>query len=403
MLMLNTLTEEQRLSKAVVKIMGHAPYLSAVLMIGKREITDDPKTTTAYTNGKDEFYSRQFVAQLNDAELRFLVLHEVYHKLYKHLTTWRHLWKEDPQRANVACDHVINIKITDEFSEDKFATMTGALATGCYDRQYVGMNSQEVYDLLPPGNGGGGGGTGGDNPDDGQQPFDDHDWEQAEEMTDEEKRELEREIDEAVRQGHTVASKMGSGGNRDLEELLTPKIDWREALRDFITDTCSGKDFSTYNKLNRRYVGMGVAMPSGITEQVGELILAPDMSGSIGGVELATWLTEIKSIAEMVRPEAIRILYWDTQVCADEYYSAHEIDNITKSTKPAGGGGTDVSCVSNYIRDKQINAQAVIVLTDGYVWGDWGQWTMPVLWTILDNERANPDVGKTVHIKSGDM
>jgi predicted metal-dependent peptidase len=91
MLMLNNLTEEQRLSKAVVKIMGHAPYLSAVLMIGKRQITDDPKTTTAYTNGKDEFYSRQFVAKLNDAELRFLVLHEVYHKLYKHLTTWRHL------------------------------------------------------------------------------------------------------------------------------------------------------------------------------------------------------------------------------------------------------------------------------------------------------------------------
>ena len=85
MLMLNNLTEEQRLSKAVVKIMGHAPYLSAVLMIGKRQITDDPKTTTAYTNGKDEFYSRQFVAKLNDAELRFLVLHEVYHKLYKHL------------------------------------------------------------------------------------------------------------------------------------------------------------------------------------------------------------------------------------------------------------------------------------------------------------------------------
>ena len=196
---------------------------------------------------------------------------------------------------------------------------------------------------------------------------------------------------------------MGSGGNRDLEDLLTPQVDWREVLRDFITDTCAGKDFSTYNKLNRRYVGMGVAMPSGITEQVGELVLAVDTSGSIGRDELATWLTEIKSICDTVRPEAVRILYWDTRVCADEYYNAHQLDDVVKSTKPAGGGGTDVTCVTDYIRDKRINAQAAIVLTDGYIWGGWGQWTMPVLWTILDNDNANPDCGKTVHIKSRDM
>ena len=117
---LGNLTEEQRLSKAVVKIMDKAPYLSAVLMIGRREITDNPKTRTAYTNGKDEFYSRTFVASLNDAELRFLVLHEVYHKLFKHLTTWKHLWEKDADRTNRAADHVINIKIVDEFSQDGF-------------------------------------------------------------------------------------------------------------------------------------------------------------------------------------------------------------------------------------------------------------------------------------------
>jgi hypothetical protein len=37
------------------------------------------------------------------------------------------------------------------------------------------------------------------------------------------------------------------------------------------------------------------------------------------------------------------------------------------------------------------------------LYGGWGQWTMPVLWTILDNDRAKPDVGKTVNIKSRDM
>ena len=79
------------------------------------------------------------------------------------------------------------------------------------------------------------------------------------------------------------------------------------------------------------------------------------------------------------------------------------MDNIIQSTKPKGGGGTDVRCVPDYITDKQIKAQAVIVLTDGYLFGGWGQWHHPVLWCVLDNERAVPDVGKTVHVKARDL
>jgi hypothetical protein len=69
------LTAEQRLSKAVVAIMGNDKYvaLAGVLMIGKRSIDDE--CPTAYTNGRDEGYGRAFVDSLNDAELRFLVLH----------------------------------------------------------------------------------------------------------------------------------------------------------------------------------------------------------------------------------------------------------------------------------------------------------------------------------------
>ena len=43
------------------------------------------------------------------------------------------------------------------------------------------------------------------------------------------------------------------------------------------------------------------------------------------------------------------------------------------------------------------------MLTDGYLFGGWGQWHHPVLWCVLDNERAVPDVGKAVHVKSRDL
>lgn len=397
-----TLTPEQRLDKAVVDIMANPKYvaLAGVLMIGKRRIeADATRCPTAYTNGKDEVYGRDFVEKLNDAELRFLVLHEVYHKLYRHLTTWAWMWKENPQMANVACDYVINVKICDDNKTDRFATMTGALTIGAHDEKYRGWDSGEVYNDLKK-NAKQGGGSGQPGQPGGAGSFDEHDWEGAQEMTEQERVDLDRELDEALRQGALAAGKMGSGGDRSFEELLTPQVNWREALRDFVSATCTGSDYSTWKRPSRRFIGGGYYMPSGISEQIGEIVVAIDTSGSIGDRELSVMLSEIKSIADSVHPEAIRLLYWDTKVCGDERYEGAEMDSLVQSTKPAGGGGTMVECVPEYIQAKQIKAQCVIVLTDGYLGGSWGQWHHPVMWVVLDNERADPPNGKTLHVKA---
>ena len=384
-------------------------------MIGDKRICDT--TPTAYTNGRDEVYGREFVDKLNDAEFRFLILHECYHKLYRHLTTWHHLYKENPQLANVACDYVINLKIADDNKNDGFATMTGALTVGCYDEQYRGMDSAQVYEMLKQkqqqqqasgdsttGTGNPGPGTGNGSPSNSlPQGFDEHDWEGAQELSADEQRELARDIDEAIRQGALIAGKMGTGGDRDLAELLEPQVNWREVMRDFIQTTCSGSDYSTWQRPSRRYIGMGHYLPSGISEAIGELVIAGDMSGSIGQREISVILTETKEICDTVHPDKVRMLYWDTQVCQDEEYEQHELDDLVKSTKPMGGGGTTVECVPEYITAKGIKPQAVVVITDGYLGGSWGQWSCPVLWVIIDNKSAKPDVGVAVHVKSGDM
>jgi predicted metal-dependent peptidase len=218
-------------------------------------------------------------------------------------------------------------------------------------------------------------------------------------MSAEESKALERDLDEAIRQGALVAGKLGSGGARDLEELLQAKIDWREALREFITTTCAGNDYSTWRRPNRRFVSMGYYMPSGVSEQVGELVIAIDTSGSIGGAELSRFLGEVKGIADTVHPEAVRVLYWDTKVRADEKYVGTEVENLVRSTKPAGGGGTSVVCVSEYMTEHAIKPQAVVVLTDGYLGGSWGAWDVPVLWCICGGNKIVADVGKTIHVK----
>ena len=441
------LTEEDRLTKAVVRILGEPKYvaMAGVIMIGSKTIGEE--VPTAYTNGKDEVYGRKFVALLNDAELRGLILHENYHKLYRHLTTWKNLWDIDPELTNMACDYVINIKIVDENPPERkdgkmvrFAVLPeGALI----DERFRGMSAAEVFNILRKEGGGKskprrgneeGGGGGGDNsagnpsdttPDnesegDGEQSeggttgsqntavgrgtrFDEHDWEGANELTPDEVSELERDIDEAIRQGALAAGKMGVNVSRDIEDLLQPQVDWREVLREFVKSTCAGKDFSTWARPNRRFLGQGVYLPSGISEKVEELVLAIDTSGSIGQRALTLFLTEVKAICDTVKPDKVRLLYWGHSVVADESYELSALDDLVKSTKPRGGGGTDVECVVEYMRDNKITPQATIVLTDGDLYGGWGRWDCPVLWAILDNEDANPDVGKRVHIKSGDM
>ena len=383
------LTAEQRLSKAVVDIMGSPKYvaLAGVLMIGNRSVDD--KVPTACTNGRDEKYGRAFIETLSDAELRFLVLHECYHKLYKHLTTWRHLYDENARLANVACDYVINIKLTDD-NADGFAAMP---KVGLLDAEYRGMDSAQVYNLLKQGGddgdgGGGGSGTG----------LDDHDWEGAQDMTPEEGKQLARDLDEAIRQGALAAGKLGSGGDRMFEDLLKTKIDWREVLREFISTTCTGSDYSTWRRPNRRFVSSGYYMPSGVSEQVGELVIAADMSGSMTSA-LPRLFAEIKGICDQVKPDVVRLLYWDTEVCADEKYVGAEVENLVNSTKPKGGGGTTVECVTEYMTQHGVKPQAVVVLTDGYLGGKWGTWPCPVLWCIVGNKNAVPDVGKYVHVE----
>jgi len=404
MLAINTqLTAEQRLSKNITAIMGNPKYvaLAGVLMIGDKGIKDD--IPTACTDGKNDYYGRAFVDGLTDSEFRFLILHETYHKLFKHLTTWEHLYKDDPKLANMACDYVINLMIVDE-NRDGFATMPKDAAgnnIGLLDDKFRNMDTAQVYKLLKQDQEQNGS-VASNTPNEGA-GLDEHDWEGAQEMGADEQRELAQEIDQAIRQGALTAGKVGSGGNRAIDQLLQPEVNWREVLREFITETCRGTDDSTWRQPSRRHLAMGMLRPSGITERVGELVIAIDTSGSIGQHELTKCLSEIKGVCDTVKPESVRILYWDTKVCSEEVYgdvagACGSLEQLTQTTKPQGGGGTMVQCVPDHIQANDINAQAVIVLTDGYLGGNWGAWGMPLLWGILDNKNAKPTIGKTLHI-----
>ena len=396
--------EERRVQKAKISLMRNSKFalLSGIMMVGRTRVDDN--ISTACTNGRDERYGREFVKKLRDPELAFVVAHENAHKMYRHLTTWRKLHDENSVLANSACDYVINLMLKDLDPNESVIAMprftdgpNRGKPMGLVDERFRGMNAKQVFDILKEecdGEGGEGGGDG----------FDDHDWDGAKKMTEEEKKELAREIDQAIRQGLISAQKAGTGTgglDRELEGLMEPKVDWREVLREFVKSTCSAKDKSSWRKVNRRFLSTGVYMPTLIGEKVGHLVIGVDTSGSVGGKELAEFLSEVQGIAEEVSPETVDLIYWDGEVAGHETYTGSTVSSIAQSTKPAGGGGTSPSCVSTYLKEQHIVPECVIMLTDGYVvGGDWGsEWTAPLLWVIVGgNDDVAPN-GKTIHIR----
>jgi len=397
--------EERRLKKAKISLMREPKFAlwSGIMMIGKTEVVDD--MPTACTNGRDEKYGREFIKERTDKELAFTVLHENLHKAFKHLTTWRKLWEEDPDLANQACDYVINLMLLNMDPTEQYIAMPrkDGKIMGLLDKRFANMNSKQVFDMLKQEkkDGKGGNGNSSGNPDpNGDGSFDRHDWDGAKELSEEAQKELEREIDQGLRQGLMAAKKAGYGSG-DMERLvgdmLTPVVDWREQMREFVKSICSAKDASSWRRVNRRFLSGDTYMPTLVGERVGRIVVGIDTSGSISGAEITRFLSEVKSITEDVHPEKLDLLYWDCSVSGHEEYDEGNMSSLVESTKPRGGGGTDPRAVMNYVNNRNMQPECIVMLTDGAI-GDWGnEWTAPVLWAITGRGITAPN-GKSIQI-----
>ena len=419
--------QEVRLKKAHIALMKHpeTALYSGVMLMGKSEVSDE--MFTAYTDGVNKRYSKPFLETISsESKLRGLVLHENLHVALKQIPRGKDMFKEDSKIANMAADFVVNdiianIKGTVSGGNESIVTLPeGAL----YDPFFHNWNMREIYNYIRKENpqrqkqsGGssdesnspsesGTQGSGGDNKikangkeyDMGGSGFDEHDWESyIEGLSDEERKDLGDKIDRALREGGMLAGRMGGKMPRAIGELLEPKIDWREALRDFVASSMKGKDEFTWRRMNKRHMANDIYMPSMENETIGEVIVAIDTSGSIGNRELTEFATELASICDLVSPDVVRIIWWDADVHGEQVFKPDQYQNIASLLKPLGGGGTEVSCVSKYINEKKLSAEAVIVFTDGYVENniEWNI-TPPTLWMITQNRHLDVPCGKKV-------
>lgn len=412
------LTAEQRIELVHVSLMRSPEFalFAGLFMVGKTSVVDTP--ITACTNGRDAMYGREFTNSLADKELAFLIMHENMHKCYRHLTTWKSLHDIDHGCANQACDYVINIQLVDLDPEERLIAMPrkDGKIVGLVDVAYRGMDAKQVFDILrkkqeEEGGGGKDGGQGDEAGDgtsrqagdkSGQGGLDEHDWHGAVDgMSEKEKQELVDDIDQALRQGGIYAGKVGGKMSREVAEMLTPKVNWREVLRRFIKTSLKDRDSPSWRKAHRNYLWQDIILPSILGKRIKHLAVAIDTSGSIQGPILTAFLSELNKIIKDVNPDRVDVMYWDTNVAGHETYLGTKAD-IASRTSPRGGGGTDPDCVPAFMKSKSIAPDALVVLSDGYMSSDSGAWAggqYPVLWCIIGNDGWTPPRGQLVNVK----
>ena len=384
---MNALDRIKRAHVSIMKDLKFCPF-AGVLACGDIKITTD--IPTACTDGWNRMYNPDFVGTLNDAELNMLVLHEAVHVAYRHLHVWQSLFKEDARLANIAADHFVNLALLDTDAEVGFIKMPKVGIQP--EDQYRGKSVRQIFDMLkqdPPPEGGQSGSDG----------MDSHDWGSGEGKTPAQEQAMADEIQRALRQGESIRRKIAGAGSKGSDgligDLLAPTVDWRKMLRDFITETCAGRDESSWRRPNRRYLGEDIYMPTMIGTTMTELVIGMDTSGScFGGSEMTRFVSELTTIIGDIKPTKCHVVYWDSEVVGMQTFEDGQF--AVQALTPKGGGGTDGSVLFDYLRDKRIAPQAIVQFTDGYV-GQWGRADCPTLWAISTASISAP-FGTTIHI-----
>jgi predicted metal-dependent peptidase len=369
-----------RIKKAHIAIMQHKEFcaMSGILACGKVEVST--AVPTAATNGWDVIYNPEFIEKnmATDPELRLLVLHEAMHKAYRHLTVWKYLSKQNARLANIAMDHFVNLSLMDTDGGSGFLKMPKEGIQP--EPKYRGWSVLQIYTDLEQE----------DEDGDGGQGFDEHDFDGPPGGEAPTEQEMEDEIGRAIRQGEMIRkqrSKGGAGGSDGMfGDLLAPKVDWRKALRDFITETCSGRDESSWSRPNRRFLADDVYMPSMMGVTLRELVVGFDTSGSVfGGSEMTRFVSEITTIIEQVKPSKVHIIYCDSQVAGHQIFEEGQF--AVQNLKPKGGGGTDLTRIFDWVQSERICPTAAIIFTDGYT--PFGAApSYPTLWAITSDITA---------------
>jgi predicted metal-dependent peptidase len=345
---------------------------------------------TMATDGKHLFYNPDFTNTLTREQCTAVVAHEVMHNALCHMARIGH---RDHFKFNVAADLAINPLLT----EAGFKLPPDCCVPGVkpFEKLPVGLSAEEYYNLLDDQMMAAFGGDGSD-PGGCGQVLPAGDGSQAAAS------EAQADWKVAVDMAHSAARQKGNlpaGIDRMVEAVLDPKVDWRSVLREFVRS--HAKNDWSWTPPNRRYVWQSLYMPGMHSEEMDDVVLAIDTSGSIGQAELDRFAAECQGVMEAYGC-TVHIIYCDAAVHRVETWTPQD-GNL--KLHPVGGGGTSHEPLWEYLAGRGTkdlpppprDVSCVVALTDMAT--DFGEDPgVPVLWAAVGTDAEAP-FGRTIRVE----
>ncbi len=404
----------KRLLLSRMRILCNHGFYGLLLMHMIYAVSEEVKT--ACTDGIRITFGTKFLDSLTDAELDFVMMHEILHVVLQHCIRGD---VEDSESYNIAADIVVNSNIMLEnggkassITLSKYGTSMHVAPDGKEGYEYT---AEQVYAMLPkdPNKKGKDKSLGSA---DGRakkeiakekhQPiwvWDDHSrWGKYEE--DDTLRDVwvKRFEDAAeaieIRDPSNTRGLLPVFAQRILKELKKPQTDWRTILNDFIQEEVVDYSFAPPD---RRFDDSPFFLPdfNGKEDMVEDILFMIDTSGSMSDDMITAAYTEVKGAIDQFDGKLKGWLgFFDAAIIEPQPFQDEEEFRIIK---PAGGGGTDFQIIFEYVikhMEDKLPA-SIIILTDGYAPFPQEKLAggIPVLW-LLNNEEVNPPWGKIARI-----
>jgi len=402
----------RRLQQARLRLLCNHGFYGLLIMHMTFHL--DESLDTAATDGDKILFGPQFLDEISDSELDFILMHEVMHAAMQHISR---RGDRDPFAYNVACDIVVNSTIMHDAGDDeksialkKYGVSMHTAPNGKEGYEYT---SEEVYEMFRKraGRGGrgvrgieipvsGNGNTGGGDTWDDHSRWDNRNGDNAEMLSEVwTRRVLEAAQAMAVRESSVGRGLIPGFARRILEELKHPQIDWRTVLNEFVQQEVNDYSFSPPD---RRFGDSPFFLPdyNEMADIARDILFMIDTSGSMSDAEITAAFSEVKGALEQFGGALKGWLgFFDSKIVPPQPF---ESDDELKIIHPYGGGGTDFDVVFHYVRNKMTDPRpaCIIILTDGYAPfpDEKAADEIPVLW-LIDNREITPPWGKVARIE----
>lgn len=396
---------EKKIVKARSELVLDAPFFGTLVL--RLNLKNDPKCETAWSDGRTLGFNARYLQKLSLPQIKGLLAHEVLH-----LACGHHIRRNgrNAKLWNQACDLAINWILLDaglvlpdgflddpEYREMEVEAIYSALLEKSDKENKKSAEGEQGESEADGGGAGEGGKTGTENSaaKSGEKQNESEQGKKSratvggggenengdDELGDPgksgevrdargadgglptpaEQEEIAREAESDLIIAFQQAKSLGllpSGVSRLVETKLFPLLDWSELLRRFI-EFSAGNDYS-WSPPNRRYIHSGLYLPSTRTQDLPQIVVAIDTSGSISRNELDRFATELSAILADFDTQ-ISVVYCDSAVSGVQEFSRMD---LPLRLEPKGGGGTDYRPVFAWIEERGLQAACLIYLTD---------------------------------------